>query len=128
MFKLQANTGSEQPLEHNGAASNVLKTDDEVPKARARRGRPEAEQLSRTRRDIDRDHAYARGGAARARPARRLLAHTSLPKFTGRLVPDGLSAGATPSLPRVSRLALRFLPPENFGRPHSETMGSHARR
>ena len=25
-------------------------------------------------------------------------------------------------------LSLRFLPPENFGRPHTETMGSHARR
>ena len=72
-----------------------------------------------------RDHAYT---TARARPARRLLAHTSLPKFTGRLVPDGLSAGATPQLPRVSRLALRLLPPENFGRPHSTKMGSHARR
>ena len=55
---------SEHSLEQRGAASNVLKTDSEVPKARAPPRRlPEAEQLSRTRRGIDRDRAYARGDA-----------------------------------------------------------------
>ena len=56
---------SEYSPEQRGAATNVVKTDGEDPKPRARRRRlPEAEQLSRTRRDIDRGEAYARGDSA----------------------------------------------------------------
>ena len=64
MFKRRTTHGSEQPLVQNTAVTNVLKTDSEVPNARARRRRlPEAAQPSRTRRGIDRDHAYAGGDA-----------------------------------------------------------------
>ena len=67
MFKLRTTHGSEQPLVQSTAVTNVLKTNSEVPKARAPRRRlPEAEQLSRTRRDIDRDHAYTHGALPRA--------------------------------------------------------------
>ena len=67
MFKLRTTHGSEQPLVQSTALRNVLKTDGEVPKPRARRRRlPEDKQPSRTRRAINRDEAYARGDAARA--------------------------------------------------------------
>ena len=72
------------------------------------------------------DETYARGGRARSageKVTSQILASPNLQAGAGRL-----SEGATPSLPRVSRLALRFLPSENFGRPHTEKMGSHARR
>ena len=61
MFKLEETHGSEQPLVQSTALRNVLKTDGEVPKPRARRRRLlEAAQPSRMRRHIDCDHAYAR--------------------------------------------------------------------
>ena len=89
MFKLQANM-SLRSLWSSPEPPVRFKTDSEVPKARAERRRlPEAEHLNRAPRGINRDETYARGDA-RTRPARRLLAHTSLPKFTGRLVPDGI--------------------------------------
>ena len=70
MFKLEETHGSEQPLVQSTALRNVLKTDGEVPKPRARRRRlPEAEQLSRTRRAISHGDAYA-GGDACARDRR----------------------------------------------------------
>ena len=78
-------------------------------KAAERRRLPEAEHKPEGPRGI----AATRRGAGDARAGRRDILAS---KFTGR--PDGIR-GATP-VPRVSRLALRLLPPENFGQPHSK--------
>ena len=122
MFKLQANmapsslwSGAEPPLTYcrQIAKSKVARAETQL---------PEAGQLNREPRDINRDETYARGDRAR-RPGEKV---TSLQIY--RASGTSLSEVRLRNIYSVSRLALRFLPSENFGRPHTEKMGSHARR